>query len=163
MIGLKRIASLGVFALAAATLSTPTLASEENKTQLGLLECTIEGGFGLLLGSKKKARCSFVHDDGVVENYTGSLSKLGLDVGISGASYMKWVVFTPIGNEVGEFALRGKYAGVSAGGSLGIGLGANALVGGSNDKIGLQPLSVEGKTGLNLAVGFSSLSLEPIS
>ena len=161
MIELKKCVSLGAIALLAATLSTPTLAEDDQKTQLGLLECTIEGGFGLLLGSKKEANCNFVHEDGTVDNYKGSLNKLGLDIGVTGESYLKWVVFTPIGNEVGDFALRGKYVGVSASGAFGVGLGANALVGGSNDKIGLQPLSVEGSTGLNLAVGFSSLSLEP--
>lgn len=137
-------------------------ASEINGTKLGVLDCTIEGGFGLLVGSKKAASCTFEHTDGTVENYVGSLNKLGLDIGISGESFLSWIVFTPIGNKVGDFALAGDYVGVSANASLGIGLGANALVGGSNKKIGLQPFSIEGKTGLNLAIGFSKLSLEAV-
>ena len=120
-------------------------------------------GFGLLLGSSKEAICEFSHKDGTTETYSGKLKKLGLDVGVTGESYLKWVVFTPIGNEIGSYALQGDYVGVSAGAALGIGLGANALVGGSDKKIGLQPLSIEGKTGLNLAVGFSTLELAPVN
>lgn len=151
-----------------AALSTTLVASnayavdEAKSTKLGVLDCTVEGGFGLLLGSSKKMDCEFVHSDGSVEVYTGKINKLGLDVGVTGEALMKWVVFTPLGNEVGDYALGGQYVGVSAGASLGIGLGANALIGGSNKKIGLQPLSVEATTGINLAVGLASLTLNPV-
>lgn len=138
-------------------------ASEINGTKIGTLDCTIEGGFGLLVGSKKQADCTFLHTNGTEEQYTGSLNKLGLDVGYSDESFLSWLVFTPVGNKPGDFALAGDYIGVSANASLGIGLGVNALVGGSNKKIGLQPFSVEGKTGLNLAIGFSKLSLVAIN
>ena len=147
-------------ALVATGISGSAFADEKKRTRLGVLECTIDGGWGLLVGSSKKAICKFKQVDGKVETYAGKLSKLGLDVGISGESFMKWVVFTPIGNEVGQHALAGDYVGVSVNGSIGIGLGANALVGGSNKKLGLQPISVEGKTGLNIAVGMSKLSLQ---
>lgn len=156
-----RLTRIAAITLATAVWHAPAVADESKRTQLGVLDCTVEGGLGLLVGSSKDATCQFTHEDGTVELYTGSLSKLGLDVGISGESYLKWIVFTPVGNEVGQYALQGDYVGLSAGVALGIGLDAKALVGGSNDKIGLQPLSVEGKTGLNLAVGFSSLSLQP--
>lgn len=136
-------------------------ADEAKRTNLGTLSCDVSGGIGLVLGSSKKVSCSFQNADGSVDSYDGSLDKVGLDIGISGESVMKWVVFTPIGNEVGQNALAGRYVGVSTGVSLGIGLGANALVGGSEKKIGLQPISLEGKTGLNVAVGVASLTLNP--
>ncbi|WP_282044641.1 DUF992 domain-containing protein [Roseibium album] len=158
MLNFARIAAVSAITLFA---GGHVLAEEAKSTKLGVLECTIEGGFGLLLGSSKKATCSFEHADGTTEQYTGELSKLGLDIGVSGESYMTWIVFTPIGNEIGSDALKGKYAGITAGASVGLGVGANALIGGSNEKIALQPLSVEGKTGLNLAVGLSSLQLTP--
>ena len=158
MLKLCKIAAVTTIALSAIGLAQ---AEAPKSTKLGVLECTIEGGFGLLLGSSKDATCSFKHADGTVEQYTGKLRKLGLDIGVSGESYMTWVVFTPIGNEIGAHALQGKYAGISAGASVGLGVGANALIGGSNEKIALQPLSVEGKSGLNLAVGLSSLQLTP--
>ena len=147
-------------ALVAASVLAPLSAHAAERTRLGTLSCTIEGGIGLLLGSSKKAACEFKHTDGTKEKYTGKISKLGIDVGITGESFLKWVVFTPAGTEIGEHALAGRYVGISAGGSLGIGLGANALVGGSAKKVGLQPLSVEGGTGLNVAVGVSTLTLE---
>lgn len=158
MMKFMKIAAISLIALSSAGQA---MAEESKSTKLGVLECTIEGGFGLLVGSSKKASCSFTHTDGTEELYTGKLSKLGLDVGISGESFMSWVVFTPVGNEFGSYALQGQYAGVSAGAAVGLGIGANALVGGSNEKFALQPLSIEGKTGLNIAVGLSSLRLTP--
>lgn len=158
MMKFMKIAAISLITLSAAGQAS---AEKPKSTKLGVLECTIEGGFGLLVGSSKKASCSFTHTDGTEELYTGKLSKLGLDIGISGESFMSWVVFTPLGNEFGSYALQGQYAGVSAGAAVGLGIGANALVGGSNEKFALQPLSVEGKTGLNIAVGLSSLRLTP--
>ena len=158
MLKFLKIATVAVPALCA---GSHVMAEDAKSTKLGVLECTIDGGFGLLLGSSKNASCSFQHTDSTTERYTGKLSKLGLDIGVSGESFMTWVVFTPIGNEFGSYALQGEYGGISAGASVGLGVGANALIGGSNEKIALQPLSVEGKSGLNLAVGLSSLELVP--
>jgi hypothetical protein len=157
----NKISKILAGAMVLASVSTASIADETKRTELGLLECTVEGGLGLLLGSSKKMTCSYTHKDGTVENYNGKIDKLGLDIGITGESFMKWVVFTPLGNAVGDYALQGVYRGVSAEASLGIGLGANALIGGSDKKIGLQPLSIEGKTGLNIAVGLAALTLEP--
>lgn len=148
-------------AVVAAAIAAPVGASAAEQTRLGVLECTIEGGVGLLLGSSKKGTCTFIQADGAVETYTGTISKLGIDIGVTGETYLKWVVVTPTGSEIGTHALSGKYVGVSTGVSLGIGLGANALVGGQLKNIGLQPLSVESGTGLNIAVGVSSLTLDP--
>jgi hypothetical protein len=156
------LTTIAASALVAAALTTPAFA-DEKRTKLGVLECEVEGGVGLLLGSSKAVACSFKHANGTVERYTGKSSKVGLDIGVTGKSYLSWLVFTPIGNKAGKHALAGQYVGISAAGALGIGLGANALVGGSNDKIGLQPLSVEAGTGVNLALGVSSLTLEPAS
>ena len=143
------------------TTTAAAKASNSKATRIGVLGCDIEGGFGGLIGSSRKAQCTFKHADGSVEAYTGTLGKLGLDIGVSEKSVMRWVVFTPVGNNAGENALAGTYVGVSAGAAFGVGLGANALVGGSQKQIGLQPLSIEGKRGLNLAVGLSRLSLQP--
>ncbi|MFC6488330.1 DUF992 domain-containing protein [Nitratireductor sp. GCM10026969] len=148
---------------AAETAAQPSEAASKpaEQTKLGVLSCVVDGGIGLLIGSSKGVNCEFTHSDGTVERYTGTMGKLGLDIGITEKSYLKWVVLTPIGNEVGEHALAGDYVGVSAGGSIGLGLGANALIGGSSKKIGLQPFSAEGTKGLNVAIGASKLSLKP--
>jgi len=52
-----------------------------------------------------------------------------------------------------------KYVGASGEVSLGLGVGANALIGDSQRSIALQPLSVEGQVGVNLAMGVAGLSL----
>lgn len=131
--------------------------------QIGRLNCTVEGGFGLLLGSSKKAACVFKRNDGTVENYNGKLNKLGLDIGVTEEAYMTWAVFTREDVEVAANDLAGRYSGVSGELSLGIGLGANALIGGNSKQIGLQPIAVQGANGLNLAVGLATLKLDSAS
>jgi len=133
---------------------------EVDGKRLGKLNCNVEGGWGLLVGSSKKATCAFEKADGSSEAYSGKLNKLGIDIGKTEDAYMSWVVFTQADVETGPNALAGSYTGVSGEVSLGIGLGANALVGGAGQKIGLQPVLVAGNNGLNLAVGLASLSLE---
>jgi hypothetical protein len=157
------LASLAVSSAVAQTASeTPQVksAAEIGGKNLGKLNCNVEGGWGLLLGSSKKAACNFVKADGTTEVYSGTLNKIGIDIGKTEEAYMSWVVFTPDDVEIGADALAGSYNGVSGEVSLGIGLGANALVGGSGEKIGLQPVIVAGNSGLNLAVGLASLTLE---
>ncbi|TCD16149.1 DUF992 domain-containing protein [Oricola cellulosilytica] len=155
-----RIINILAAAAIAASATVLPASAEVTGTKVGSLDCEVEGGIGLLIGSSKKMQCTFSAADGSSEDYTGTINKLGLDVGITGKSYIKWIVFTPAGSEIGKFALAGKYAGVSTGLSLGIGLGANALVGGQEKNIGLQPLSIEGQTGLNVALAVSQLSLQ---
>ena len=130
---------------------------------LGELNCAVEGGWGLLLGSSKKATCEFVKADGTKELYSGKLNKLGVDIGKTNDAYMTWAVFTSADVVPGADALAGSYSGISGEVALGIGLGANALIGGSGKNIGLQPIAVHANSGLNLAVGLASLSLEPAS
>ena len=150
----------GVAAPGLAQTDTATSPAEGEGQRLGILECTVEGGWGMLLGSSKDVVCEFQRTDGSVDVYTGSLDKVGLDIGKTDKAYMSWLVLTTVANKPGENALAGTYVGVSAGASLGLGLGVNALVGGTKDQIGLQPISVEGVEGVNLAVGLASLTLE---
>lgn len=155
----KLLALISATALSVAVFSAAH-AQDGERDELGVLDCVVDGGIGLLIGSNKEVNCSFEHTNGTVETYTGNISKLGLDVGITGESYIKWLVFTPSGTELPAHPLAGRYIGVSTGASLGIGLGANALIGGNSEQIGLQPLSVEGQTGLNVALAVSTLTLE---
>jgi Protein of unknown function (DUF992) len=146
--------------VAAAVMAVSPAMAKTSAEKLGTLKCEIEGGVGLIVGSSKNLTCTFANSKGRKERYTGSIGKLGLDVGVTGKSYMTWVVVTLDGAKVGQHALAGSYVGASSSASLGIGLGANALVGGQAKKIGLQPLSVEGNTGVNVALGVSSLTLK---
>jgi hypothetical protein len=146
--------------LAAGTTQDIKPADQVGGKRLGELNCKIDGGWGLLLGSSKAATCDFKKVDGTTEVYTGKLSKLGIDIGKTEDAYMTWAVFSRVDVEPGPEALLGSYSGISAEASLGIGLGANALIGGNGKNIGLQPLAIQGNSGLNVAVGLASLSLE---
>ncbi|WP_226782061.1 DUF992 domain-containing protein [Oceaniglobus trochenteri] len=153
------VSALALPALAQTATTTETV---ETGSTLGYLECTVEGGFGLLIASSKDAVCTFDQAEGETQQYVGTIDKLGVDIGVSGESYMKWVVVQLLDHKGEDVTLDGTYNGVSADASVGVGLGANALLGGDNESIGLQPFSVEGKTGLNVAVGLTSLTLRSV-
>ena len=125
---------------------------------VGALSCHVSSGWGFVFGSSRSVKCTY-SGKGRVEDYDGAINKFGVDVGYQRSGVMLWSVFAPTG-ELKPGALEGKYAGATAGASVGVGLGANALVGGSGGHIGLQPLSVEGMTGLNVAAGIGGLTLK---
>lgn len=126
--------------------------------KLGVLNCDIAPGVGLIIGSSKNVNCTFRNRSGRTERYHGSIGKIGLDIGVTGRGRAAWIVFAP-GN-VGRSALSGTYVGASAQASVIVGLGANVLIGGFKNNINLQPISVQGQTGLNIAVGVASLNLK---
>ena len=138
---------------AAATL--PAMAQQPAK--VGTLTCDISGGIGMIVTSKKTMACTFSPTRGAQEVYVGSINKFGLDVGATSKGRMVWAVFAPTSRAAG--ALAGSYAGASAEATVGAGLGANVLVGGSNRTVALQPVSVQGQTGLNVAAGVAELDL----
>jgi hypothetical protein len=137
--------------------------ASEPKERLGTLSCEVAGGVGMILGSSKKVSCTFKQRSGKVEHYAGTIGKLGIDVGITGKSYLSWVVVNTAPTRIGDGALAGTYVGASAGASVGLGLGANVLIGGNAKNFALQPLSAEAGTGLNVAAGVSRLQLSPAS
>jgi hypothetical protein len=141
--------------LIATTIAIPAMAQQP--TKVGTLTCDISGGIGMIVTSQKTMACNFAPSKGGKEVYVGSISKFGLDVGATNQGRMVWAVFAPTSRRAG--ALAGSYAGASAEATVGAGLGANVLVGGSERTIGLQPVSVQGQSGLNLAAGVSGLEL----
>jgi hypothetical protein len=138
----------------------PLAAQQAGGTKVGMLTCKTSASLGLLVGSHQKLRCSFSPDNGPPENYVGHINRLGLDIGVKAGGVMAWGVFAPTAG-LHHGALAGKYVGGSSSASLGVGLGANALIGGSHRSIALQPLSVEGQVGVNLALGVAGLTLSP--
>lgn len=132
--------------------------AEAGGVKVGTLTCRVNGGVGFIIGSTKDAVCIFRPSrHGRFERYTGSIGKLGVDIGITHETVLGWVVFAP--GSLRPNALRGHYTGVSAEATLGLGVGANVLVGGFRHGINLQPLSVQAQTGLNIAAGIGSLTL----
>jgi hypothetical protein len=152
---MKRIA-MGA-ALALAVLSFASVA--EARVKAGVLTCDVSGGWGWIIGSVKSVDCVFQPDvPGPPERYVGSIRKFGLDVGATGRQVMVWGVFADTwGGARG--ALTGDYVGATGEATIAVGLGANVLIGGSNRTVALQPLSLTGQTGLNIAVGVSDLQL----
>jgi hypothetical protein len=138
---------------------TPLAAQQAGGTKVGVVACKTSASLGLIVGSHQKLRCSFNPDNGgPPENYVGHINRLGIDLGVKAGGAMAWGVFAPT-NGLRHGALSGTYVGGSGSASLGVGVGANALIGGSHRSIALQPLSVEGQVGVNLALGVAGLSL----
>ncbi len=156
----RPLSALAAFAVAAAVaLPAPSMAAPE-RTKVGTLTCDISGGIGLIVTSKKELTCMFTPSQpGPREVYVGSISKFGLDVGATSGGEMVWAVYASTTRRFG--ALAGHYGGASAEATVGAGVGANVLVGGSNRTVTLQPVSVQGQAGLNLAVGVAGLDLHP--
>jgi len=147
-------AALAVLAVGALS---PTAAMAQ-QMRVGTLSCDISGGLGLIIASQKQVRCLFTPAaSGSREAYMGSISKFGLDIGATTGGEMVWAVYAPTSRRFG--ALEGVYTGASAEATVGLGAGANVLLGGSNRTISLQPVSVQGQAGVNLAVGVAGLEL----
>ncbi|MFA7308222.1 MAG: DUF992 domain-containing protein [Hyphomicrobium sp.] len=153
------ILAAAVAVLAAASLETKP-ATAAPKITLGTLKCKGHGGVGLILGSKERMHCVFTTAVSARRHpYLATITKIGLDIGFTGESTLIWTVLgTTV--DVAEGALEGGYGGLTAGLAVGIGANANALIGGSGKSIVLQPISVEGQTGLNLSAGVAGLTLE---
>lgn len=146
--------------VAAVALPIPASAQTANRTKVGTLSCDISGGIGLIITSKKDLTCMFTPSQpGPREVYVGSISKFGLDLGATAGGKMIWAVYAPTNRKFG--ALAGHYGGATAEATVGAGVGANVLVGGSNRTITLQPVSVQGQAGLNVAAGVAGLELRP--
>jgi Protein of unknown function (DUF992) len=148
--------STSAFAIALAlALNEPAAAQD---IRAGLLTCDVSAGIGYVLGSQKDVSCTLTPDGSDRrEDYDGSITKFGLDVGITGRGRMVWVVFTS--TVAGPGFLAGDYVGASGEVSLAAGIGANLLIGGSNRTVALQPISMNGQIGINLAFGVASLHL----
>jgi Protein of unknown function (DUF992) len=126
----------------------------------GYLKCDVADGLRFVIGSSRDITCLYHPGGGStrIDRYEGKIKKFGVDIGYEAAGVMIWAVLAPT-NDVGAGALAGDYAGATAAVAAGVGVGANALVGGYEKSIALQPLSVEGMTGLNVAGGIGVLTL----
>ena len=151
-----RICSMGGLAALAIASSLGPAAAQAG-VQVGVLECRGSGSISFVIGSVHEFTCLF-SGPGPLQPYQGIVRKIGLDLGVTEGSVLGWAVFAPT-RDIGPGDLTGNYGGVTAGAAVGIGANANVLVGGSNSSISLQPLSLQGQTGLNLAVGVAALEL----
>jgi hypothetical protein len=133
--------------------------SAQAQTKIGTLTCNISPSVGFIIGSQQRMACRFQPDGPFPpERYLGVLGRIGLDIGITAGGVMAWGVFAPTTGPLNG-ALAGKYAGASGAIGVGVGVGANVLYGGSRRTFTLQPLSLEGSVGVNLALGVAGLTL----
>jgi len=124
----------------------------------GLLSCHVASGWGFVFGSSRDLRCTFT-GNGKTAHYTGTISKFGIDIGYVQSGVLAWAVLAPT-MDLAPGALAGDYGGLTAGAASGVGGSANVLIGGSTKSISLQPLSIEGDKGFNLAAGIAAISLK---
>ena len=143
--------------LGALALSAPAQAARSG-VKVGVLTCGVASGWGFVFGSTKDLHCVFRQNDRAPVHYAGSISKYGVDIGYTEGGVLVWAVFAPT-SDVRPGALNGDYVGASASATVGIGAGANVLIGGFEKSIDLQPLSVSGNRGLNVAGGIGAISL----
>ena len=141
------------------TVATPASAQSVRWIDAGTLSCQVAPSVGLIIGSRQNMRCIYrSRVTGKQEVYHGTMGRLGLDIGVTAAGQLVWRVRTST-SRLGAGELRGTYSGASGDITVGAGVGANVLVGGSNRTVSLQPLSVKGQVGANLALGVASLTL----
>ena len=135
-----------------------------NGVRIGYLTCDIGGGAGYIIGSAKEADCVFHSTVGreLSDHYTGAVRKLGVDLGFTTRSRLVWAVLAPTAG-YHRGSLGGVYVGATAEATVGAGIGANVLVGGTSGSIHLQMISVTGQLGLNVAAGGAGLTLTPIN
>jgi hypothetical protein len=155
-----RPTSMGALIVLLAAASFSLQSAQAQRIRTGVLNCDVSAGIGLVIGSQRSVNCLFTPDQpGPQEGYFGTISKLGLDIGVTAGGVMVWGVYADTTRGYGFLA--GDYAGASGEVTIAAGLGANVLVGGSSRTVALQPVSVGSQVGLNLAVGVANLSLRP--
>ena len=131
-----------------------------NRVQVGVLECRGGASIGFIVGSVTHLGCVLRVEGMPEDRYIATIRKVGVDLGIIPESALAWGVYAPVAR-LGPGDLSGNYVGAQGSATLGVGVGGNVLVGGSDNSIALQPLSVQGQVGLNVAAGLESLELRP--
>ena len=155
---MRRLSTLSL--AATALIASITLAHAQSRTQVGVLECRGGPNVGMIVGSVSNLGCVFRSDGRPDDLYTARITKVGIDLGITTETALSWAVFAPTAR-LGMGDLSGNYAGVDASAAVVVGLGGNAMIGGSANSFALQPLSVQGQTGLSVAGGVQSMELRP--
>jgi Protein of unknown function (DUF992) len=134
-------------------------ADAQGGVNVGTLTCNVSGAWGFIFGSTRNLACTYSGAGGI-QYYRGAISKFGVDIGYTQGGVLIWTVFAPTAH-LAPGSLAGTYAGGTASATVGVGLGANALIGGSGNTIALQPLSISAQRGLNVAAGIAALTLHP--
>jgi hypothetical protein len=149
--------TIAIAALAASVASANALP----QARAGILQCQGGQNVGFVVGSVTSLECVFQSEGSRPEPYIATIRRFGLDIGVTEQTQFAWAVNAPT-DRVGRGELAGSYGGVGANASVGIGGGGNFLVGGPQNSYALQPISLQGQTGLNVAAGVAGLELQPV-
>ena len=153
---------LSTLSLAIAALVVPLASAQAlPPTRAGILQCQGGQNVGFVVGSTTSLQCVFQSEGRRPEPYIATVRRFGLDLGVTDQTRLSWAVNAPTGR-IGRGDLAGNYGGVGANASVGVGGGGNFLVGGPQNSYALQPISVQGQTGLNVAAGVADIELEPV-
>lgn len=160
---MRKIRLLALTSLLALVFAIPTSAQvPKTWTQVGVLTCKLNPSIGFIIAGHQSMECHYVPSEGApAQAYEGALNTAGIDVGISAGGILGWAVLAPTGG-IQAGALAGEYVGASGDLGIGLGAGANVLIGGSARTFALQPVSLEGSIAINVALGVSGLKLRPV-
>ena len=159
---LKRSSTLATLVFMTMLIAPAQAQTQPGWLQTGMLNCRVNPSIGFIIAGHRTMECRFTQDGFPPQDYEGALNMVGLNIGISAGGVFGWAVFAPtVGAPPG--ALAGEYVGASGDIGLGVGVGANVLLGGSGRTFALQPVSLEGSVALNVALGVSTLKLRPVN
>lgn len=144
-----------------ACLAATAAQADEGGVKVGVLSCNVESGWGVVFGSTRDVHCIYSPANGAPERYVGHISKFGVDIGYTQGGVIVWAVFAPTSDVAGH-SLAGSYAGGTASATVGVGAGVHALIGGFKQSFSLQPVSIEGNSGLNVAAGIAEMTLKAV-
>ncbi len=146
--------------LALALAATPAKAQDIARGRVGTLTCSMSPSVGFVVGSQTQLNCIYASmRRGPRQAYVGTVDTVGLNIGATSGGRMSWAVYAPPGGRPGMLA--GDYSGAAAGATVGAGPGTNTLARGPDRAVVLQPLAIQGQSGVNLALGISHMTLRP--
>ncbi len=155
---MKNLSLAAALAALTAGISGPP-AHAQTTVKAGVLTCDVSSGWGFVFGSSRDLKCTYSPVQGAVEHYVGHIDRFGVDVGYIAGGILAWAVLAPTTN-LNPGALAGQYGGLTAGAAAGVGGAVDVLVGNSSGKtVTLQPLSIEGSAGVNVAAGVAQITL----
>lgn len=154
-----------VFTIAALVASVGEIRAQTQtppvqKAQVGVLECKGGPSIGFIVGAVTNLACVLRINGTPADYYVATIQKVGLDIGITESTALAWAVFAPVA-QPGRGDIAGSYVGVDAMAAALVGVGGNVLLGGSNNSIALQPISIQAETGVVIAAGFERMDLQP--
>ena len=152
-----------LFALVLLSIFIAPASAQSGKpwTQVGMLTCKLNPSIGFIIAGHQSMECRYVPGaGGAPQAYDGALNMVGINIGITAGGILNWAVLAPT-DGIPAGALAGEYVGASGDVGFIVGVGANVLIGGSSRTVALQPVSVEGSVGANVALGVSALKLRP--